>query len=430
MDRIRKALDLARAQRMQPCDSTVEKPAESPAEKEADSPAEKPQTVMSPAESSGLSTPTVERHRPVVSIVERSRPVVSSVESAPGPVLSIVEQPQPMVSAVESHGAVLRSVEKLRPVVVAAVEKHPSGDVAILRPAASTVEQPRPSGNGRGDALNPGPPPLDSPTEPFVPAGESSSSSGAAAERPRRFWSESAPRLPTAIQYTQTKTFSPDTSWLKSNRIVDVSGSDAAAAAFRILRTQVLQRMLEHDWRSIAVLSPGADDGRTTTAVNLAISLANDLRHTVLLVEFDLKQPIIAKRLGIDAQVGTDDVLRGDAGVEESLYHPDGFDRFVVMPGRTPMESSSEMLTGPRCREIVAELRARYPERILVFDLPPVLGTDDALAFVPLVECALVVVAEGVTPRADLLRCMELLRNTPVVGTVLNLSTAAGAAYG
>jgi len=236
--------------------------------------------------------------------------------------------------------------------------------------------------------------------------------------------------LPTAIRYTRTKTFSPSLANLESNRIVDVSGSDSAADAFRMLRTQVLQRMLEHDWRSIAVLSPGADEGRTTTAMNLAISLANDQRHTVLLVEFDLKQPIIAKRLGIDADRGADDALRGAAAVEDCLYHPEGFDRFVVMPARTPMEHSSEMLAGPRCRELVAELRARYPDRLLVFDLPPVLGTDDALAFIPLVECALIVVAERTTPRADLLRCMELLRNTPVIGTVLNLSTGARTASG
>jgi len=430
MDRIRKALDLAREKRMQICDPTaekpVEKPVDGPAEKAAERSAEKPQTIIAPAESSGPSPQTVEKPRPVVSIVERSRSIVSAVESV-GAVLSLVEQPQPMVSAVESHGAVLRSVEKFRPVVAAVEKPHPAeptprlgaSSVEQTHPTVTPVDMPRPSAAW-----------MDAPTEPYALAGESPCSSDSAAERPRRLWAESAPSLPTAIQYTKTKTFSPSTAWLQSNRIVDVSGSDAAAAAFRILRTQVLQRMLEHKWRSIAVLSPGSDDGRTTTALNLAISLANDLRHTVLLVEFDLKQPIIAKRLGIDAQVGADDVLRGDAGVEESLYHPDGYDRFVVMPGRAPMGGSSEMLTGPRCREIVAELRARYPERLLVFDLPPVLGTDDALAFVPLVECALVVVAEGLTPRADLLRCIELLRNTPVVGTVLNLSTAAGAAYG
>jgi Mrp family chromosome partitioning ATPase len=116
--------------------------------------------------------------------------------------------------------------------------------------------------------------------------------------------------------------------------------------------------------------------------------------------------------------------------VEDCLYHPDGFDRLVILPARAPMGNSSEALAGPRCRELVAELRSRYPDRILIFDLPPVLVADDALAFLPLVECGLVVAAEGSTPREDLLRCMELLRKTPVVGTVLNRATDATSAYG
>jgi Mrp family chromosome partitioning ATPase len=236
---------------------------------------------------------------------------------------------------------------------------------------------------------------------------------------------------PTSIEYTKTRTFSPAAALLESNRIIDGSSehAGAAAAAFRMLRTQVLQRMEERHWRSIAVLSPGSDDGKTTTAINLAVSLANDHRHTVLLVDFDLKRPTIADKLGIVPEMGADDVLRGNARVEDCLYHPANFDRLVVLPARAPLENSSEALAGPRCQELVAELRERYPDRILVFDLPPILGTDDALAFLPLVECALVVVAEGYTGRDDLLRCMELLRKTPVVGTVLNRATRVASGH-
>jgi Mrp family chromosome partitioning ATPase len=197
-----------------------------------------------------------------------------------------------------------------------------------------------------------------------------------------------------------------------------------------MLRTQVLQRMNEHHWRSLAVLSPGSEDGKTTTAINLAIALANDHQHTVLLVEFDLKRPRVANMLGIAPEMGADDLLRGNAQLEDCLYHPDGFDRLVVLPARESMENSSEVLAGPWCREIVMQLRSRYPDRLLVFDLPPVLGADDALAFLPLVECALVVVAEGLTRRDDLLNCMELLRKTPVVGTVLNRASHVATPYG
>jgi Mrp family chromosome partitioning ATPase len=240
-------------------------------------------------------------------------------------------------------------------------------------------------------------------------------------------------RWPATIQYTKTRMFSPSAGLLESNRIIarpDAARSDPAAAAFRMLRTQVLQRMDENAWRSLALMSPGSEDGKTTTAINLAVSLANDEQHTVLLVDFDLKRPMIARKLGIEARVGTDDILRGAARVEDCLFYPDGFNRLVVLPAVAPMANSSEALAGPRCRELVAELRGRYPERILLFDLPPILSADDALAFVPLVECVLMVIAEGATRREDLLRSMELLRKVPIVGTVLNRATGVPSAYG
>jgi Mrp family chromosome partitioning ATPase len=93
------------------------------------------------------------------------------------------------------------------------------------------------------------------------------------------------------------------------------------------------------------------------------------------------------------------------------------------------MRNSSEILAGPTCRELVAELRSRYPERVIIFDLPPVLDADDALSFVPLVDCGLVVAAEGGTRRNDLVRTVELLSKTPLVGTVLNRAATAPAGY-
>ncbi len=237
-------------------------------------------------------------------------------------------------------------------------------------------------------------------------------------------------QYPVLIQYTKTHVYEPTAEALEANRIVDPSASVPAAAAFRMLRTQVLQRMDERSWRSIAVLSPNADDGKTTTAINLAIAMANDHHHTVLLVDCDLKHPAIASTLGITPELGLNDVLRGEAKVEQCLYHPAGFDRLVILPARAALANSSEALCGPRGRELVAELKARYPERIVLFDLPPILGADDALAFLPLVDCGLMVVAEGVTRREDLLRCMELVSKSPIVGTVLNRSTTVSSAYG
>jgi protein-tyrosine kinase len=234
---------------------------------------------------------------------------------------------------------------------------------------------------------------------------------------------------PKSIVYHRTRVFTPSSAVLEANRVVSPGSEDPAASAFRMLRTQVLQRMDANGWRSLAVFSPGANDGKTTTAINLAISLANDRRHTVILVDFDFRRATLAARWGLSPEFGGDDALTGMAPVEDCLYHPEGFERLVLLPARSTLPNSSEVIAGPRSREIVQDLRSRYPERIVVFDLPPVLNADDALAFAPLVECGLVVASEGRTRRNDLLRTIELLRKIPLVGTVLNRAADAPVGY-
>ncbi len=230
------------------------------------------------------------------------------------------------------------------------------------------------------------------------------------------------PREPGVYEYTRTRVFAPDPAELERRRIVAPSSTSDAAEAFRMLRTQVLQRMAANHWRSIAIVSAGANDGRSTMATNFALTVAADARHSALLCDLDLRAPAIAGLFGLQPEHGVDDVLAGRARIEDCLYHPKGYDRFVLLPARGPLTGSSEVLAGPAARQLVTELRERYADRILVFDLPAVLAADDALAFSPCVECALVVVSEGATRRDELTRCLEVLHKTPIVGTVLNRS--------
>jgi protein-tyrosine kinase len=234
---------------------------------------------------------------------------------------------------------------------------------------------------------------------------------------------------PSSFVYTHTRVFTPSAATLEDNRILNPALEGPANAAFRMLRTQVLQRMNAHGWRSLAVFGATASDGKTTTAINLAVSLASDHSHSVLLADFDFRRPALAARLGLSPEFGADDALRGAARIEDCLYHPEGLERLVVLPARGTLTNSSELLAGPRSREIVAELRERYPDRIVLYDLPPVLTADDALAFAPLVECGLVVATESRTRRSDLVRTIELLHKTPLVGTVLNRASAITKGY-
>jgi protein-tyrosine kinase len=92
----------------------------------------------------------------------------------------------------------------------------------------------------------------------------------------------------------------------------------------------------------------------------------------------------------------------------------------MLLPARGPVEHSSELISSAAARAFFRSIKDRYPNRIVIYDLPPVLATDDALSFLPQVDAALMVIGEGRTHREDLLRCLELLRDTPILGTVLN----------
>jgi Mrp family chromosome partitioning ATPase len=92
----------------------------------------------------------------------------------------------------------------------------------------------------------------------------------------------------------------------------------------------------------------------------------------------------------------------------------------VLLPGGEPLANSAEMLNSPKMAQLVADMKSRYHSRIIIFDLPPVLTSADALAFSPYVDAALLVVEEGVTEKQDLERAVELLSSTNIVGTVLN----------
>jgi Mrp family chromosome partitioning ATPase len=81
---------------------------------------------------------------------------------------------------------------------------------------------------------------------------------------------------------------------------------------------------------------------------------------------------------------------------------------------------SSELLASGRARKLFREVKERYPNRVVIYDLPPVLGSDDALAFAPQVDGVVLVVGDERTRREELKRCLELIREIPVVGTVLN----------
>ena len=223
-----------------------------------------------------------------------------------------------------------------------------------------------------------------------------------------------------SIVYTRTQSMEGRTETQRENRILSAMEHSDYADAFKILSTQIIQRMEEHQWSSIAITSVGGDEGKTTTAINLGISIAKEIEYTVLLVDTNLRKPELHTYFGIKPEHGLSDYLQGDVDLADLLVRPSDVDHFVLLPGGAPLMNSTEMLGSPKMCSLVEELKDRYPKRIIIFDLPPVLNTADTLSFVPCVDCALIVVEDDATKETELKQTVELLSVTNVIGTVLN----------
>lgn len=206
---------------------------------------------------------------------------------------------------------------------------------------------------------------------------------------------------------------------LERHRILAHHSRSPEADVFRILRTQILQIMDKGGYRTLAITSPQYGDGKTVVCLNLALSIALDLKQTVLLVDMDIRKPKVHEFVGLGNDVGLTDYLTRNVPIPDCLARLP-FDRLCILPGGTPCDNSSEIIGSPRMASLAHELKTRYPDRIVIYDMPPVLAQDDAIAFLPKVDATLLVVRDGITTADELRSCMEKLSGANIIGTVLN----------
>jgi protein-tyrosine kinase len=223
---------------------------------------------------------------------------------------------------------------------------------------------------------------------------------------------------PRHFEYTQTRSMQLDPEVLRSNRIVAGFDDDQRAEGYRQLRTQILRKFRENQWRTLAITSPNSQAGKTVTALNLAISLSLEVNQTVLLVDLDLRHPSILQKLGIESRYGLADYLEGQVALTDILINP-GFERLVILPS-LPGSYRSELLSSPQMAALLNDIVTRYESRLIIFDLPALLDDDDALVFAPYADATLLVVEDGVSKRSEIERSLQLLEGTRLLGTVLN----------
>jgi len=196
-----------------------------------------------------------------------------------------------------------------------------------------------------------------------------------------------------------------------------------AAEQYRLLRTRLTRAENGRAVRAVVVTSPAKGDGKSLTAANLALTMAQEIQQRILLVDGDLRRPSVQSLFGLPPGPGLADVLLGTADLSDALVTLTEHHLTVLTAG-TPTSQPAELLGSPAMRRVLDTLRTRF-DRILV-DMPPVSPLADLQIVAPMADGVLLIVRAGVTPKPAIERALAGLDASKVLGLVLN-ETGAGA---
>jgi capsular exopolysaccharide synthesis family protein len=169
--------------------------------------------------------------------------------------------------------------------------------------------------------------------------------------------------------------------------------------------------------RTVMVTSPGAREGKSVTAANLALAMAQEFQRQVVLVDADLRGPSVHALFGLEPGPGLADVLAGEVPLEEALVHLPDF-RLTLLSAGTAPHFPTELLGSAAMRRALDTLRARF-DRVLL-DLPSVMPLADVGTVAPLADGVVMVARAGVTQRPALDQALAALEDHRVLGVVLN----------
>ena len=180
----------------------------------------------------------------------------------------------------------------------------------------------------------------------------------------------------------------------------------------------------------IMMTSAMPGEGKSFTSINLAMSIAAELDHTVMLVDADVARPSLLKKLGLGEAPGLLDLLEGKADMSEVLMRTN-IDKLTLLPSGRPHPKSTELLASAAMRQLMQDMASRYSDRIIIFDSPPLLLTTESRVLATQMGQVVVVVQAGKTLQADVQHALSTIESCPVRMMLLNKArTDAQGAYG
>ena len=210
------------------------------------------------------------------------------------------------------------------------------------------------------------------------------------------------------------------------------------ADEFRVVKRQLLANMDDkaevpvRNANLVMVTSAVPDEGKTFVAINLAISLSMELHKKVLLVDADVARPAVMSRLGLDRTAGFLDVLDDPAHDMSKVLLHTNIDTLTVLPAGAPRPLATEMIASQTTIQMLVEMADRYPDRIIVFDAPPLLPSTESRALAPHMGQVILVVAAERTPQKTVMQALATIQACPVVLPLLNKASYSevGTFYG
>lgn len=231
------------------------------------------------------------------------------------------------------------------------------------------------------------------------------------------------PQPPAPATFKQKVSALLDVVPLKMNHLMLATARDEKTAVVeeynKLRSTLIALTSGEKPLNTIMVTSTVSEEGKTMTALNLAIALAKEHDHTVLLVDADLRRPSIHRYLDIQPEVGLVHCLRDNLPIEKALIKT-GVGKLVILPAGEAIKDPVDLLSSNRMKAIVKELKQRYPDRYVIFDTPPALPFADAGVLAGIVDTTLFVVREGKAKLEDIVETLEEFKRHHLLGVVYN----------
>jgi capsular exopolysaccharide synthesis family protein len=205
--------------------------------------------------------------------------------------------------------------------------------------------------------------------------------------------------------------------------VAALAPTSLAAEQYRSLRTRLKRAENGRGLRAIAVTSPAKGDGKSITAANLALTMAQEFQQRVLLLDADLRRPTVHRLFGLGDGPGLADVLMNVADLDQALVSLPDY-HLTVLPAGIPPSRPAELLGSAAMRRLLDTLRTRF-DRILI-DVPPVAPLADLHVLAPMVDGLLMIIRAGITPKPAIERALSGLDPSKVLGLVLNESGGEG----